>query len=395
MVNATPQTHTAPFSGQSPHHIELIDLLRIFAVLAVMLFHFGFRGAAADGFTDVHLPESATVLKYGYFGVQLFFVISGFVIAYSARDRSFTDFTIARVARIYPGFVVCMTATFLITVVLGAPRFHATINQWLANLAIVAPAFKQAFMDGAYWSIVYEIIFYGWISILIATRLFKRSIENMVVIWLVISVVNEAILHSSALRYLLLTDQSGFFAAGVFLYRIYSGQADIATFIGLIFAASTGALQSIVGLEPLRVRFSVPFDDAVAAALSIGCIAAVSLTLFIRKVPLPSALLVAGGAMTYPVYLLHQHIGFIIFAHIEFRAHPAMIIVSTIAAITVLSWLVWRYIEKPTQRILKLFLRSLSDKIEKGVRARSRSSLTEMAGKLNAADGATNTIPFA
>src|SRR4029077_11654108 len=116
--------------------------------------------AAADGFTDVHLPEGAAVLKYGYFGVQLFFVISGFVIAYSARDRSFIDFTIARVARIYPGFVVCMTATFLITVVLGAPRFHATINQWLANLAIVAPAFKQAFMDGAYWSIVYEIIFY-------------------------------------------------------------------------------------------------------------------------------------------------------------------------------------------------------------------------------------------
>ena len=223
---------------------------------------------------------------------------------------------------------------------------------------------------------------------------FKRSIEN-VQIWLVLSVMNEAVLHSSALRYLLLTDQSGFFAAGVFLCRIHGRQADIATFIGLIFAAATGALQSIVGLDPLRVRFSVPFDDAVAAALSIGCIAAVSLTLFVRNVRLPSKLLIAGGAITYPLYLLHQHIGYIVFANIQSRAHPELIIGGTIAAITILSWLVWRYIEKPAQRALKLFLRSLSDKVQKGVLARPRSPPSGMPGKLGAADSATNTIPSA
>jgi peptidoglycan/LPS O-acetylase OafA/YrhL len=381
MINAAPRLQTLPSSSQSPGHIELIDLLRIFAVLAVVMFHYGYRGAAADGFTDVHLPQGADVLKYGYFGVQLFFVISGFVIAYSAGDRSFTEFAIARIARIYPGFVACMTATFLVTIALGAPRFQATASQWLANLAIVAPAFKQAFMDGAYWSIVYEIVFYGWIGILIATRLFKRSIENVLVIWLAVSVINEAVLHSSALRYLLLTDQSGFFAAGVLLYRIHSRQADFASFIGLVFAAATGALQAIIGLEPLRVRFAIPYDDAVAGALSIGCVAAVALTLVVKRIPLPSRLLVAGGAITYPFYLLHQHIGFIVFSHIQYRAHPELIIGGMIVAVTILSWLVWRCVEKPAQRALKLFLRSLSDKVQKGFRARSGSPLSAMPGE--------------
>ena len=85
--------------------IETLDLLRAVAVLAVVLFHYAFRGAAADGFTHISWADAAPFAKYGYLGVQLFFVISGFVIAYSADGRTATAFAIARVSRIYPGFV--------------------------------------------------------------------------------------------------------------------------------------------------------------------------------------------------------------------------------------------------------------------------------------------------
>ena len=86
----------------------------------MLLFHYGFRGAAADGFTAVSLPDLTSIAKYGYLGVQLFFIISGFVIAYSAEGRTATGFAIARIARIYPGFVFCMTATFIATLAIGA-----------------------------------------------------------------------------------------------------------------------------------------------------------------------------------------------------------------------------------------------------------------------------------
>jgi peptidoglycan/LPS O-acetylase OafA/YrhL len=135
--------------------VEILDLLRALAVLAVVVFHYSFRGAAGDeGFTEISLPALVPFAKYGFLGVQLFFVISGFVIAYSTEHRTAVEFCIARIARIYPGFIVCMTLTFLMTLAAGAPHFEAGVRQWLANILIVAPAFKQPFMDGAYWSLV-------------------------------------------------------------------------------------------------------------------------------------------------------------------------------------------------------------------------------------------------
>lgn len=147
--------------------VQALDLLRLAAVLGVVLFHYGFRGPTAQGVTLVALPELAPLARYGFLGVSIFFVISGFVIAYSAEGRTATGFAIARVARIYPGFAFCMTLTFLMTLAFGAPYFETSLAQWAANLAVAAPALRQPYMDSAYWSIVYEIIFYFWIAILI------------------------------------------------------------------------------------------------------------------------------------------------------------------------------------------------------------------------------------
>jgi peptidoglycan/LPS O-acetylase OafA/YrhL len=86
--------------AQAKVRIEGLDLLRLFAALSVVIFHYAFRGAAADSFTHVSLPALAPVAKYGYLGVDLFFVISGFVIAWSAEGRHWSRFAVARFARI-------------------------------------------------------------------------------------------------------------------------------------------------------------------------------------------------------------------------------------------------------------------------------------------------------
>ena len=99
--------------------IEGLDVLRLFAALSVVLFHYSFRGAAADDLTRVSLPALVPVTKYGYLGVDLFFVISGFVIAWSAEGRHWLQFAVARFARIYPAFIFCMTATFLVTMLIA------------------------------------------------------------------------------------------------------------------------------------------------------------------------------------------------------------------------------------------------------------------------------------
>lgn len=342
-----------PDHDQSQGRVEVLDLLRLFAVLAVLLFHYGFRGAAADGFTAVSLAEIAPIAKYGYLGVQFFFIISGFVIAYSAEGRTAAAFAIARIARIYPGFLFCMTVTCLVTLAIGAPRFETTALRWFANLFIVAPALKQPFMDGAYWSIVYEVTFYAWVFALIAAGLFRRQIGWIVIIWLALSILNETVLGSSALRRLLITDQSAFFAAGLLLHEIYRGRWDSSVLLMLTLAVITAVNEALAGAAWTRDHYHVVIENWVVAGVCVGAVGTIWLATRVRRLPLPPGLILAIGGLTYPMYLLHQHIGYMLFNRFEGIATPAQLIAATTVAVITASWLIWRYIERPAQKWLK------------------------------------------
>lgn len=341
---------TAMASKPSQRRVEVLDLLRLFAVAAVLLFHYGFRGAAADGFTDVALPQLVPFVKYGYFGVQLFFIISGFVIAYSAEGRTATEFAIARVARIYPGFLLCMTITFIVTLAIGAPRIEASLAQWLANLAILSPALKQPFMDGAYWSIVYELTFYGWVFLLLLIGKFRRETELIVVVWIAISIVNETVLHSGALRRLFLTDQSAFFCAGLVLYEIFRGRRDRTILLLLALATAAAISQAFTGAVWLREHYHTEFDSLVIAAACVASVALVALAMNVRRLPLPAGLVLAIGGLTYPLYLLHQHIGYMLLNRFQAAASAPVLIAATALAMVIVSLLIWRLFEKPAQR---------------------------------------------
>ena len=346
--------------AQTGHHgrVETLDLLRLFAALSVVLYHYAFRGAAADGMTHLSIAALAPVAKYGYLGVQLFFVISGFVIAYSAEGRSLPEFVIARTSRIYPGFLVCMTLTCLGILAFGAPRFATSVGQWLANLVIVAPALKQPFMDCVYWSIVYELVFYGWTALIIGLGMFPRRLTPIVAAWLLLSLLNETTLGSGALRRLLLTDASGFFAAGLMLYALSSGRRGIANWALLGVATMVGAFQANWSSDWVRAHFNETISYPIVAAISVAAVALVGLALLPKRVPLPKGLVLALGGLTYPLYLLHQQLGFIVFNRLEGLAPAPLLAAATAALMLALAFVIWRFIERSGQKAMKTALRS-------------------------------------
>ena len=144
-------------AGRKFERMGSLDLLRLIAALSVLCFHYLFRASIAPPVLVHGYPEVAPFAMYGYLGVNLFFLISGFVIAWSAEGRSWTEFAAARFARLYPGFLVCMTASFIVQSLAADPNYPYDPSTWVANLFIVAPIFKRPFMDGVYWSIVFEI----------------------------------------------------------------------------------------------------------------------------------------------------------------------------------------------------------------------------------------------
>jgi len=198
-----------------------LDILRLLMALSVLFYHFGFRGPAHGDMPALDLPLwLSEASRYGYLGVSVFFMISGFVIAYSAEGRTATEFAIARFSRIYPTFLICMTVTFFVESWAGTPQISASFGDYLANLVLVSRVFGHPFMDGAYWSIVLEVIFYGWVFLLMITGLFQRHKLPILCVWLAASYLNATVLHLGVLEVLLITKYSGFFIAGIAIYEL-------------------------------------------------------------------------------------------------------------------------------------------------------------------------------
>jgi peptidoglycan/LPS O-acetylase OafA/YrhL len=333
--------------------VEALDLLRLVAVLAVVLYHFGFWGPAAGGMPA--MPWLAPFAKYGFLGVPVFFIISGFVIAYSAVGRTAVAFAIARFSRIYPTFVLCMTLTFLALLLLGPPHFQTSATQWFVNLFIAATALGQPYMDASYWSLVIEVVFYGWVTLFIAVGLFPRRIDAIILIWLAITFANELTIDAPLIEKLFLADDSGFFAVGLLIYEFHRGRRDPMLYSMLALAIGTSVFQSIHKLVRLAPHTGGVFDDWIVAAICLVSVAVVFAATRIRRVPLPAGLVLAVGGLTYPLYLLHMQLGYVLY----YRMAPASavpVVVAIVVGMMLLSWAVWRYFERPVQGWTREFL---------------------------------------
>ena len=334
--------------------VKGLDLLRLLAVLFVMLFHYAYRGAVGETpFTALSVPDWHPVVKYGHLGVHLFFVISGFVIAQSTQGRGPLEFVMARFTRIYPAFLVCMTLTFAVTVLFGAPEFAASLKQWIANLVIFAPALHQPFMDGAYWSIVYEIIFYGWVTLLIAKSRFDRHGTAIALCWMIVSVANESFGPSVAIRRLFLTDASGFFLAGITIYRLHKAGPSFAQGVLLTLSAELAVGQAIIVSRYNVIHYGADLSKPVVIAIALGAIGLVGLCTQLRRELLPKRAAIAIGGLTYPLYLLHQHVGFIIFDRLDGRMPAKALTLATMAGMLVVALALYVLVERPAQAWLR------------------------------------------
>jgi peptidoglycan/LPS O-acetylase OafA/YrhL len=153
-----------------------------------------------------------------------------------------------------------------------------------------------------------------------------------------------------------LTDQSGFFAAGLVIYEMYCGRRDATIKLLLAVATVTAIGQSLHVAEWNRGHFHVPYDDWIVAGVSLLAVAAVGLAIRVRRLPVPSNIVVGIGCVTYPLYLLHQNIGYIVFNQLDGTISPWLLVTMTAGGMAVGAWSIWRFVERPGQRLAKRFL---------------------------------------
>jgi exopolysaccharide production protein ExoZ len=272
-----------------------IQILRFLAAFAVVAFHA--LGLAPKGY---EAPESALslALSYGGHGVDLFFVISGFIIFYTTRTATLTpaDFLRRRIERIVPlYFFVIFTVTLL---AIALPAVFSTPG-WYTPRHITKSLAFISFTDGGPpvvavgWSLEYEMYFYLGVALLMA--LTREVWRNIVTMFSALAILGQVPGVSALLgNYAFFTDPMilefvlGVLAGHLLVHRRIGGPMLLAT--ASAFAA---------------VLIADPFNRAIVAGIPAACLVAAAAFISRKRMhpSRPEQALARLGDASYSIYL--------------------------------------------------------------------------------------------
>jgi peptidoglycan/LPS O-acetylase OafA/YrhL len=342
-----------------------IDLLRFIAAISVVLFHFCYRGYHADNLSPVEFPALGEVFKYGYLGVELFFIISGYVVLMSAQGKTLSQFFVSRAMRLYPAFWVACTFTFIVMRLLGpayhapgwSPMLDAPLRGYLFNMTMLHEFFGVNDLDGVYWTLTVEIIYYFLIALLISFKWMKHLV-SVLTVWLAYCALAGPVTSGSPFAFLLFPFAAPFFIAGMVFYLLQTNQAARWKLYSLLTASYVLALRAArQGLHDTMHTFQQPFSLAIVLLL-VTAFFALFLLIIHRRLHVGQAKWLAwAGALTYPVYLLHHNVGYVVLQRLGGQVNKYFLLAGMLGLLLVLATLLHIFVER---RYSKLFGQKLN-----------------------------------
>jgi peptidoglycan/LPS O-acetylase OafA/YrhL len=387
----------APPLPRARGRITELDLLRFLAALAVVLFHYTARANPAWGGQDPLdlFPGLSEVSRYGFLGVQLFFMISGFVILMTAMGRDTAEFVTARITRLFPAYIfaVLLTSTFLTL----SPQLSegVTLIQVLTNFTMLQDGLGVAPVDGVYWTLWVELKFYLLIGLLTLFRVTYRSAVGFMTLWLA-SAVALRTEQNELLTTLLIPAWAPYFIIGMALYLVHRFGSNVMLW-GLVLASWALAVSRA---GELRFFGGLP-DDVVTTDTVIWIVSGFVVVMSVMALGglrwMRWRFLTTLGLLTYPLYLIHQWIGWVIIDRLRETFTPGQTVAIVVTIMLLASWAIARFIEAPAQRWLRgHFARSIAQMREASAQRRSSrrgsrlSSEPESQPSAHAAPAATD-----
>ena len=352
---------------QPDGRIRFLDGLRGIAITLVVLFHcYGPLWADFLPFGDRY----ANFVGFGWSGVYLFFLISGFVILMTLeKSRSLVDFASRRWLRLFPAmFVGSLIVLAFDRLFAAGPSADRNIINLLPGWLFASPTLIHALtrlqiesMDSPYWTIYIEVLFYAvfgisffcfgrWRAIVVIFSLFAASIASA---W----AADAELLGGAVYRTVRFAESLGFiyfgwFASGALFYLGFC-ESSRPLFASAIATALISALAWRWTADPKD------FVDTITLILILPIFVAPFLSMRVRSV-LEWPALTFMGFVSYPLYLIHNNIAvgstFLLSAYIP-AATAALIPIPPILAVIAVSWGIARYLEPAMKRHLTALLR--------------------------------------
>jgi peptidoglycan/LPS O-acetylase OafA/YrhL len=339
--------------GTGNIRLRELDALRGLAVLLVVVFH-------------CTLVNEAYNFKYGAAGVELFFMISGFVIFMSISNiSSGRQFVVNRFARLYPIYWVCVSLTFLLHLI-NEPLTQQLLVRYGVNLTMVQRYLGVDDLDGPYWSLAVELAFYVVIFGIYKLKMLKHTeliLLAMVLVELGITIAErmapgyDGITRVSPTeRYTGLFHFLPLFLAGIVFYRVYTGGGSIYRYALIVFCY-------VAQLSEYPNRHVDMVDLRIGSYAIVVGIFFLLFVLFVNNLLgfIVNKVTVFMGRISYALYLFHQYLMmFVLMPFLTGRLHLSFWLscVISIAAAVAIAAVNTLLVDEPLRNKLKRALSS-------------------------------------
>jgi peptidoglycan/LPS O-acetylase OafA/YrhL len=310
-----------------------VDALPFFAALIVLLSHwFGHKYLTPHAFGPDAIRDLGVLYEissYGILGVDIFFVVSGAMIARSAIGREPRAFFTSRFLRLAPIYIPVVFLAMAFNLYVDSSPWHFGLQNLPGNLFLIAPATGSQWLDGSYWTLWYELRFYlmvGTVIWLFAAT--KNSIRIFATVWLVSIVLVRESQHE-ALNLILMTDFGPLFISGIFCAFATSKKEKYWAVMAAIVCGNLSASSRVkllnpeLGPSPWIVYFLV---------MVIPLLVATFVWWPTEREGIFTRISTALGLMSYPLYLLHQTFGIALLNWLRYQGVTSAPLASFIAA---------------------------------------------------------------
>jgi peptidoglycan/LPS O-acetylase OafA/YrhL len=330
-----------------------LDLIRFSAALLVMMFHLTVVSWNLPGMSPNYGVSGAprypefSFMSVGWVGVEIFFVLSGLVIAQSANGKSAFQFLRSRLGRLLPGVWICSFITLLVIIGFEVEPVQTALPNFFRSMVVHR---NGPWISGVYWTLVVETFFYAAIFVMLWLNIF-RHIEKFAILLGIYSsayLIGITYLGWHRISNYLLGQHGCFFSLGILIWLYVSkGPSIIRLLFGSVFLIAGLFEICMVGNGRLT-----GYELWAAPFVWFASVVAICLSQFngAEGNRLTSQL----GLMTYPLYLVHELSGAVVL-RINFWVGKYLALGAAIMTMAAVSWLVVQA-EPPVRALIEASL---------------------------------------
>jgi peptidoglycan/LPS O-acetylase OafA/YrhL len=348
----------APTGG--PRRLAALDGLRLVAALGVAICHYTTYWALDGVHTPAYFfPDASRVTIYGFLGVELFFMISGFAICMSGWGKRLGEYFVSRATRLYPAYWTCIVITVAVTTLLPVDghipqRVDLSLADIGVNFTMLQEPVGVPAVDNVYWTLWAELRFYVLFAVFMAWGITYRRTVIFLAAWMLAACV-ATFVDDPFLTLVTVREFAAYFIAGMAMFLVYRfGQTPLLWgIIGLSWLVNLHNLEERVGPDGFGIAL---WPAVVIVSLGYAMLLLIALGWTDR---ITWRWLTVAGALTYPFYLLHQRIGYTVIRYgYELTDLPVWFLVAaTVVIMLGPAWLVYRFVERPLRPRLSAALR--------------------------------------